>query len=64
MAVLAQRSGLSPRVLYYLRDGRQPSTATVQALMATFPELTFDELFVADDSTKRAEESTTVEVAA
>ena len=48
---LAQRSGLSLRVIYYLRDGRQPSAHTMQSLMRVFPELKFEVLFVPSDST-------------
>jgi transcriptional regulator with XRE-family HTH domain len=50
MTELAQRSGLSLRVLYYLRDGRQPSTETMQSLMRLFPEVPFEALFVSVDS--------------
>lgn len=51
MSELANRTGLSLRVLYYLRDGRQPSTTTMQSLMRTFPELSFEDLFVPTNST-------------
>lgn len=48
---LAERAGLSIRVIYYLRDGRQPSAATMEALMRVFPAVAFGDLFVSADST-------------
>ena len=64
IAEFARRSGLSLRVCYYLRDGRQPSTQVVGAVMKLFPELSFEDLFVPADSTEVEQSSTTEEAAA
>ena len=64
MVELSKRSGLSLRVLYYLRDGRQPGTQTIEALRATFPEMAYEELFVPTDCTIGHKIGTKVEVAA
>lgn len=52
LADLARRADLSPRVIYYLRDGRSPSAVTIQALMRVFPELSFEDLFASNDCTE------------
>jgi len=61
IAQLATASGLSNRVLYYLRDGRQPGAESIEALMRVFPDLTFDQLFVPADSATVQERGTTVQ---
>jgi transcriptional regulator with XRE-family HTH domain len=61
LADLAKRAELSPRVIYYLRDGRSPSSSTIEAIRRVFPELAFDDLFVSDDCTSGHDESTLVQ---
>jgi DNA-binding XRE family transcriptional regulator len=65
-AELAKKTGLSLSTIYSLSWGTtQPNAKTISAIMAVFPDLPYERLFVPTDSTKvRKTDSELQEVAA
>jgi DNA-binding XRE family transcriptional regulator len=65
-ADLAKRTGLSLSTIYNLDNGvYQPSGKTIDAIMAAFPDLPYERLFVMSaDSRKQESPDTTLETAA
>ncbi len=51
-ADLAQRTGLSLSLIYQLHRGSRPGAKAISAILGVFPDLPFERLFVATDSTK------------
>lgn len=63
---LARRTGLSLSTIYNLERGAYDTISgkVINAIMAAFPDLPYERLFVPVDSSKKNDSSSTKEVAA
>jgi transcriptional regulator with XRE-family HTH domain len=60
-AELARRTRLSLRTIYLLEEGAQPGPKAIEGIMAAFPDLPYERLFVPVDSSALKSGTTSLE---